>query len=112
MIPWVEFTSAATSPSFTDTATLCTLGSNTPMLMVMLSSAIPTPLIISVASLSTLAPGITLDASATKPPNIIEANCGDYAGNTAGLMVRSTPTRPTMYFKQDNEAISSTYPQT
>jgi len=71
---------------FTATATLCTAGSNTQTLTEMLSLGIPTPLIIFVASPSTLEPAITLDAFATKPQNIIEANCGGYAGNTAGLM--------------------------
>jgi len=87
MIQSVGFTSAGISPSFTATATLCILASNTPMPMEMLSLGIHTPLIIFVASPSTPAPGTTSDASATKPPNIIEANCGGYDGNTAGLLV-------------------------
>jgi predicted phosphodiesterase len=97
----VESTSAAGFRLFTATATPCTAVSNTPMPTAMLSSATPTPLIILVASPLTLELAGISDASATRPQNTTEANCGGYAGNTAGRMGQSIPTKPTMFFKHD-----------
>ena len=86
MIKLGEETRAVGVHSFTATVTLCTAGSNTQTLTEMLSLGIPTPLIIFVASPSTLGLATISDASATKLPNTIEANCVGSDGNTVGLM--------------------------
>ena len=86
MIQLEESTSAVDFHSFTATATLCTAGSNMQTLTEMLSLVIPTLSIILEASPLTLGLVTISDASATKPLNTIEGNCGGYVGNTAGLM--------------------------
>ena len=97
-----EYISAVGFHLFTDMVIQCTAQNSIAMRMEMLSSATLTPLIILGASPLTPELDTTSDASATKPQSITEARCGDFAGNTAGLLGLSIPTKPTMFFKPSN----------